>query len=71
MTFGGILIILLIIILVPVLLIGLWVIGAYNKQVEIGRTNRANLDRVNDPHRTSVDLKSKHVQLSFFGPTAE
>lgn len=47
------------------------VIGAYNKQVEIGRTNRANLDRVNDPHRTSVDLKSKHVQLSFFGPTAE
>ena len=47
------------------------VIGAYNKQVEIGRTNRANLDRVNDPHQTSVDLKSKHVQLSFFGPTAE
>ena len=35
MTFGGILIILLIIILVPVLLIGLWVIGAYNKLVTL------------------------------------
>jgi LemA protein len=35
MAIGGTLIILLIIILVPVLLIGLWIIGAYNKLVTL------------------------------------